>query len=169
MLDEFKLNDAGKPRVTSLDRGEAYPTIRSQIYCRDCKRPEFHFLGIRSAPFRALVKIFSLGLIGLVGTYRCRCCGNKRIGRFDFVRGPEKPKRPVLVRRRKANDDSFQFEQRRNQLSRFLQKINPMSWYWASRDSWKSVQRRNRWRRFFAGMLPFRKIRNRRIKKRRNW
>ena len=168
MLDKSESTKVTGSRISGFYKGEACPAIRSQIYCKNCKRRDFHYLNIKSTTTRIFVKTLSLGLIGFVGTYRCRCCGNKRIGRFDFVRGPENPKRSPRVRLPKKNDEGFKAERRRYQRISFLQKINPLSRYWARRNSWKSAQRRTRFKRYLAGLRPGRK-RNRRFKKRRNW
>lgn len=169
MLDQPEPKKTAGSVVSGFYKGEAYPAIRSQIYCKNCKRNDFHFLNIKSTIARLLVKTLSLGLVGIVGTYRCRCCGQKRIGRFDFIRGPETPKRQPLVRLPKKNEESFQSEQRRHRRISFFQKINPLNRIFASRDSWKSTRRRSRFQRFLSGLWQGRKKRSRRFKKRRNW
>jgi hypothetical protein len=101
---------------------DARPT-RARIWCKNCKRKDFHYLNIHPPLWRNSVKVLTLGIIGFFGVYRCVCCGKRRIGRFDILRGPERPKRSERK-----------------------------SWR-SSHESWKHVQRREQIKKFFLGLV----------------
>jgi hypothetical protein len=173
MLDKPEPNDLKTSRSPRYDRGEGLPVVRSKIFCKNCKRRDFHYLDIRSTEIRLLVKAVTLGAIGLFGMYRCRCCGTRRIGRYDFLRGPEQPRKSngILKNLRPAvgPSTSFQWEKRRQFVAGILRSLNPFSWIARRKESWKWVQRRERVRRFFLGLWPSRKRNHRRFKKRKDW
>lgn len=113
------------------------------VHCKKCCRKERHFLNIRGAGYRFIYKVITLGGIGLVGQYRCVCCGTPRIGRFDFVRGRESGRAPKPSRR---------------------------SWWERRRDSWKGAQRRQWWSNLFRRSSRRRsKYKHKPFKKKRRW
>ena len=58
----------------------------AKLFCRRCWRDEYHFHSYRArrpVSFQ-FWRIACLGLLDLVGPYRCRCCGHRRFWRLDF-------------------------------------------------------------------------------------
>ena len=59
-----------------------------RLFCSRCWRTEYHFLSVKARGRYAyrLWRYWTLGLVDLVGTFRCRCCGHQRFWRFDLFR-----------------------------------------------------------------------------------
>lgn len=56
-----------------------------RIYCFSCHRREYHYNAMKGRSFHYLLVGFTFGLIILFGPYRCRCCGHRRMCRYDFL------------------------------------------------------------------------------------
>ena len=95
--------------------------VSCRVHCKKCCRKEYHFLNIEGRTQRFITRILTLGLIGVVGQYRCVCCGTARMGRFDIIRG------------RDQGDADFA-----------PNKLNPLNWWFERRDSWDSAKRKSR-------------------------
>ncbi len=55
------------------------------LYCFRCHRDDRHFHGLRGTWYFNIVLGFSLGLILLLGPFRCRCCGGWRMMSHDML------------------------------------------------------------------------------------
>ena len=56
-----------------------------KLYCFSCHRQESHFFALKGRSHYYLMIGMTMGLILLFGPYRCRCCGHKRLCRYNFL------------------------------------------------------------------------------------
>jgi hypothetical protein len=84
------------------------------LFCNRCWRKETHYLAVKAHGRRAhrFWRFGTLGLIELFGSFRCRCCGNKRYLRFDLF-APE-TRRVGLFTRKTRSKHSRPRKQSRN-------------------------------------------------------
>ncbi len=78
-----------------------------RLFCNRCCRFEYHFLSVKAhgRHIYRLWRYWSFGLIDLVGTFRCRCCGHARLWRFDLFRsGPSTAHRRTRERHAPHSD-----------------------------------------------------------------
>jgi hypothetical protein len=79
------MNDTPETGDSSVPVQPITKSSDGRIFCRRCWRVEYHFhvLPERSKNTYLVACICSLGLAKLIGPYRCRCCGNRRMWAFD--------------------------------------------------------------------------------------
>lgn len=145
------------PENINEDVGSSdFRPTKKQIWCKNCKRRDYHFLAIRGQGNRILYRIVTLGTIALFGFYRCRCCGTRRIGSVDLFRGPD---RPDSERSQVHGSDSsgFRREQRKLQIVRFLRALNPFRFSSSNDHGWNREKRRHRIRKYFSNLAFWRK------------
>lgn len=54
-----------------------------RLYCFSCHRTENHYNTLRGKSYHYLLIGMTMGLVWLFGAYRCRCCGHRRLVRFN--------------------------------------------------------------------------------------
>ena len=58
---------------------------KKKLYCFSCHRMEYHYNALKGTAYHHLLVGFTFGLALIFGPYRCRCCGYRRLCRFDFL------------------------------------------------------------------------------------
>lgn len=163
MLKSMRFAEFDADSTGSLETQESARYRRGQIWCKFCKRWDYHFLTIQPAWWRVLLRIVTLGGITLVGVYRCRCCGTRRIGGVDIIRGPDRPARESSSPSRRSSETEWRHAVRRSRRKSMLGKLNPFTWISQGTDSWAFVKLRSRVKRWFSSL--FRKRRSRRSRR----
>ena len=54
-----------------------------RLYCFSCHRTENHYNTLKGKSYHYLLIGMTMGLVWLFGAYRCRCCGHRRLVRFN--------------------------------------------------------------------------------------
>lgn len=153
---DHKLQNEWPENVIDDARPDDFAPTRNEIWCKNCKRKDHHFLAIRGRGKRLFYRILTLGTIVFYGFYRCRCCGTRRVGSIDLFRGPD---RPNIVRTpvSSSDRDDFRREQRKLRISRFFRAINPFRLFQRDDDGWDRDKRKHRVRQFFSKLAWWRK------------
>ena len=60
-------------------------TGNRKLYCFSCHRQESHYFALKGKAHYYLMAGMTFGLILLFGPYRCRCCGHKRLCKYNFL------------------------------------------------------------------------------------
>ncbi|MEZ6094891.1 MAG: hypothetical protein R3C03_11770 [Pirellulaceae bacterium] len=58
---------------------------RRLLFCFHCHRREYHFHTLRKKSVFPLLIGMTLGMLSVIGPYRCYCCGNHRLFNFDSL------------------------------------------------------------------------------------
>lgn len=58
---------------------------RRKMMCFSCNRPDRHYLATKKRRIYSFLLGISLGLILIVGPYRCQCCGTPRLMSHDSL------------------------------------------------------------------------------------
>lgn len=56
-----------------------------RLYCFACHRMEYHYNALKGKPYHHLLVGATFGLAWFFGPFRCRCCGHRRLARFNFL------------------------------------------------------------------------------------
>ena len=56
-----------------------------RLYCFACHRLEYHYNALKGTYYHHLLVGLTFGLAWLFGPYRCRCCGYRRLARFNIL------------------------------------------------------------------------------------
>ena len=56
-----------------------------RLYCFACHRMEYHYNALKGKAYHYLLVGATFGLAWLFGPFRCRCCGHRRMARFNFL------------------------------------------------------------------------------------
>jgi len=77
----------GKSEPASDDGADGETPSRKDrtLFCFRCHREDRHFHGMRRRWYYNFVLGFSLGLLYIVGPFRCRCCGGWRLMCHDLL------------------------------------------------------------------------------------
>lgn len=71
---EAELESSGKRKLSVVS-----------LRCFHCNRPEKHFLAYRRRWYYSYLTGLTLGLITLIGPFKCRCCGANRLSRIEWL------------------------------------------------------------------------------------
>ena len=56
-----------------------------KLYCFSCHRLEYHYSALKGTSYHYLLIGCTFGLALIFGPYRCRCCGHRRLCRYNFL------------------------------------------------------------------------------------
>ncbi len=56
-----------------------------KLYCFSCHRMEYHYNALKGKAYHHLLVGLTFGIAWLFGPFRCRCCGHRRMCRFNFL------------------------------------------------------------------------------------
>lgn len=56
-----------------------------RLFCFSCNRYEGHSIGSKHRFFYSFLLGLTFGLYFYLGRYLCHCCGNVRLGRYDWI------------------------------------------------------------------------------------
>jgi hypothetical protein len=56
-----------------------------RMYCFACHRAEYHYNALKGTAYHHLLIGLTFGMAVLFGPYRCRCCGYRRLCRYNFL------------------------------------------------------------------------------------
>ncbi len=82
IVDEYQrgISDGFVSAGNSPNRGSR-KSLR--LYCFSCHRTENHYNTLKGQSYHYLLIGMTMGLVWLFGAYRCRCCGHRRLVRFN--------------------------------------------------------------------------------------
>ena len=87
-FDEFEDDDGYDELEAEFEESEAHERWQSRsgklrLFCFNCNRMESHYNSMKHRWYFWVLSGMTLGIIGLYGPFRCRCCGNKRLLKSD--------------------------------------------------------------------------------------
>ena len=70
---------------TAIANSNLSSTGNRKLYCFSCHRQESHYFALKGKAHYYLMVGMTFGFILLFGPYRCRCCGHKRLCKYNFL------------------------------------------------------------------------------------
>ena len=84
--DTSKVDEYQRGISDGFNESAALSTTKSKrLYCFACHRMEYHYNALKGAYYHHLLIGITFGLALIFGPYRCRCCGYRRMVRYNFL------------------------------------------------------------------------------------